>query len=603
MMMKEKANLLLTFTVLFLVFVTPGIVGATIISVNQTGGGDVFVLGGAYSGSNFGTEAYLSVGGDGSAIESRTYLRFNLSFLSSNNTISNATLYIVESPLHKSTSLITNIYEVNDTTQVNGWSETAVSWDTQPCGGSVTALNASCNSTSMGVKTIADSNSTYTFDVTPAARNGLNRVSKLVLLLLENLTDQGVDTLAYFGSREQSANVTAYLEITTAGLETCTGTNTLSRRLIFLNETSPFASVNSTANGYLYTSNINDTVMNFTITNTTHNICIGSATANFSVYGQVQYEGNVSGSYSVRDYFFDNQTFDSSYQDINLYQLPSASATQVKFTLKDQYANAYPNAVIKIQRWYPELNSYYTVAQPKTNDQGQTFVYLVLSNVYYRFVIQKDGAILETKPAQLLSSTDITLTVNPVTLSDYLRYWNKIGGNITYDSTTNNVTATYSDTSGYLTKATLNVTRIGALTKVSLCSKANATTPNGTIVCYVGNASGQTLSWQLDGYLTDGSIHNIFNGLSEVGSQISRLFGSCTAAENALLCHEGLMLTFFLTLLAATLGAYNPTVSLITMLGGLSVSVFVGLFAITVQTLVGLMFVGAVIIYVMRNRQ
>jgi len=319
--------------------------------------------------------------------------------------------------------------------------------------------------------------------------------------------------------------------------------------------------------------------------------------ANFAVNGQIQYSNS---SYTTRDYYLDSETFDNAGSDFNLYMLPYSTATYVTLTVRDQYATVQPNVIIYVERYYPELNAYKIVAGPRTDSNGQAIVMLRLYDVYYRFVLQRGGSVLQTIGPSFITDTSLQLNINPSALVDWLKYYGKIYGYVNYTSTDGNITANYTDLSGYLQNATFTVSQVASFNSSAICSITN-TSANGTMVCHIGNATGRVIQYVLTGTLTNNALYMIANGLLEEGVETTRILGNCASASEVASCKEGLFVVFWLTLVCSIVGLNHPALSIAGMLAGLTVTWAIGLIAITLQTLIGLIFVGGIIIYRMRD--
>jgi hypothetical protein len=386
-----------------------------------------------------------------------------------------------------------------------------------------TYSTASCSATNPETSPILYRNSS---DVT-ATENGI----ATVLLLGEyNYTCNVTSTQNY-----TSASTSQIYSVYNANITDCSiAGSVVSKMFYFYNELSPFPKLNGSMNAHLYFS-LNNFISNynFTATNETWQICIFPNYANFTVYGQIQYNSNTSGVYTTRDYYLDAANFDNSTDELNLYLLPISNSSLVKLTAKDQYSNPYSNVVIYIQRYYPELNAYKTVAGPLSDSTGVTNTYLQMYDTYYRFIMQKDGIVLQTIPASKITITDLTLMVQPLSLVNILKYWNAITGSVNYTESTGYLKATYSDTSGYMNETEFNVWQIGALSKSQICSITNSSNP-GTMYCYIG-ISSNTYEYKLTAKLNTGGIYDhyeISSGLINAIEGVSQLFGSCKNPAN-----------------------------------------------------------------------
>lgn len=169
------------------------------------------------------------------------------------------------------------------------------------------------------------------------------------------------------------------------------------------------------------------------------------------------------GNYSVyygavgfvqREYYFENDAFDSFRLD--LYFLNESESTLVTHTTYDENSNVIEDLLIKLQRYYPDTDSYQTVAMTKSNYEGKSILYTVLYDVFYKMVyVDNEGNILRTTSPSKFFETEtsdlIILTEDPLesfrtydTVSYSLDFFNQ--SNTTYArfifSDTNNVVRT-----------------------------------------------------------------------------------------------------------------------------------------------------------------
>jgi hypothetical protein len=344
----------------------------------------------------------------------------------------------------------------------------------------------------------------------------------------------------------------------------------------------------------------------FTFTNlTSFANCINPPSATYQDTGIIQYVDNGT-AYTTRFYWLNNWNLSSIPQIINLYLLPTAQGSAVSITLKDNSGSVVPGAYISIQRYYPSAHAFRTVEVLPTDSQGTTTAFMQLNTAYYRFMITNSagvtlGIIPSNINGQLVTTTAITLSLSGNVISPYLIYGNQITGTVNYSETTGNVTALYSDTSGYLSSATLVVNQVGALQTFAICSKTNTTLPNGQIDCYIGNATGNLFSYTLTGIVNTTDNIIIKSGTVQF-KQTSLLFGDCSKAANATACQDGAVLAFLLIVTLAFAGVViSPPVGLILTLVGLAASNLIGLIAIPLDLIVGVAVVAGLLIYKMRS--
>lgn len=387
-------------------------------------------------------------------------------------------------------------------------------------------------------------------------------------------------------------------------LDSCEVATAYSRNFRFYNETSDFMIVNATVAANLDILQYDQTYSNnFTFTNESHWICLFPSWGNFSVYGLMQYSNS---SYRHREYYFDAEVFDNTSADMSFYLIDDVVSTRVDLIVKDSSGIVYPDVIIKIQRYYPGLNEYRTIAAPKTGTNGETNTYLVLYDAYYRFILQKGGEILDTVPAQLVTDTTLTLMVSPATLIERIDYWDVITGGCSYSVSTGNITCHYEDGSvgKYLVSSTLTVIEQGALITSEMCSSTNTTTPSGTIICHVGNVSGKIILYELVGNLNIDVdyVYVLEKKYINMAEGMSRLFGLCESGTNKR-CLEGMFISFLIVLTSAMVGLYSPAIGIFYTLISVSITWYIGLFPISISSIIGLIFVGMIIVFSMVQKK
>lgn len=378
------------------------------------------------------------------------------------------------------------------------------------------------------------------------------------------------------------------------------------------NETSDFTAVNATME-MRFDFNYNGTAYtyNYSTVNETYHLCIFPSYLNVTVDGSVEY-GNAT--YQTRAYFFDDDRMDNVTDNLDLLMvLPAYTPKVVRFKVIDQYGTVQPNVIIRPQRWYWSTNQYKSVASILTDSTGQANTYLRLNDAYYRFLLMKDGVTLDTVAARTVADSgttliDIELTITPGELIKFPQYYGSIYGSCNYTNTTGNLTCTYNDESAdqILDYAELTVMEYrGALNSSSvLYTATNTSIPNGTFIYHIGNESAYTYThtYTLSGQVGDTRLDRFIMAMEtldfvNIGKAL--LFGNCLLASDVTRCGEGAVLAFFITLAAALLGAFNPSVGISLSLVGVMASSAVGLWAVTIYNLMGMVCVAAIIMWKM----
>ncbi len=470
--------------------------------------------------------------------------------------------------------------------------------------------------------TVDDINATFRFNNTnyePARTTGagwyyFTRVVQMPNITGDNATKQSQWN---FTVREGTVNTTDGSTTRSIGVHTpkivrCDGNTTVTRSLkIYMrNESSEFETVNGTMDAYVTFEQYNYSYYNnWTATNETDWICIFPAWTNVSVDGYIHYVGDndTKGKYHYRDYVLDNVDFDNTTSDLSLILLIDEAGTTndpfVEMTVKDEFNAPYPDVVIEVQRWFSELYDYRTVAVLKTGTQGTTGTYLVKRDQLYRFIMTLNGTFLKTFDRQAITSIDNTLIFNidAGEIIEWIKH--RSIGYCEYSIAAGRIVCAYNVPAGYVRSVALDVYNLGALHKSHICSEINTTVPTGYLFCDTGNITGKIYSYQLYANATSTNFRGftdtimIAQGMFNEGYLQTRVFGNCGSAYNLVQCREGMIVMFLLTLISVFAAVYHPTSSIVFMLFSMALTWGIGLMAMTMQGRIGLIFVGAVIIY------
>lgn len=275
--------------------------------------------------------------------------------------------------------------------------------------------------------------------------------------------------------------------------------------------------------------------------------------------------------FNLRYYFLDHAQLDNSTtQNISVYLLQSSLTKDTLITLLDGSLNPVEGAIVTAQRYYPATNQYLGVAMVKTGSTGQGNTYLACPDPYYRYVAQKNGVVLGSFTSKQINcdpavtQASILLQIGQGSVGEYFNYVGNLAGNCAFNSTTNYLVCTVQDTSNTFSTFELKVTRLG-VTQDTLACSTTFTGSSGTLLCYT-NQSGEYV-YTLTG---KGSAAPVFGGNYRVGS-LQSLFGP-----------TGLFLTFLLFI----------TMVGVTVQYSVSASVFVGMLALVVASLIGLFTTG-----------
>lgn len=126
-------------------------------------------------------------------------------------------------------------------------------------------------------------------------------------------------------------------------------------------------------------------------------VCIVSTNTSYDFNYHARYFSNIS-LYPVEHKFAQTirLTNDTIGQSVNLYNLLSSRSTLFIITLLSVDTSVISGAVVDIQREYVPINQFISVESPLTDGNGMTSGHFVAQDIYYNFIVTKNGVLLGT---------------------------------------------------------------------------------------------------------------------------------------------------------------------------------------------------------------
>lgn len=219
-------------------------------------------------------------------------------------------------------------------------------------------------------------------------------------------------------------------------------------------------------------------------------------TDEFTMDVLVQYgaDDHVNEFYNIRDYLLTGTTAGIA---TNLYSLSIIDSQEFLVTVKDGGLTTVAGAIVIVSRKYIGEGVFRTVEAPLTDEDGQTLIHLVVSDVIYTFQIVKDGEVLATFDNRVafcdnLASGDCQIRLNTVdtqiTSQDYTNL-NDISYSISFDDTTRTATLTFVIPSDAPSLIQLQGFLYDSNVNLSVCS-SSLTASSGSVNCAVPIGSG-----------------------------------------------------------------------------------------------------------------
>ena len=243
-----------------------------------------------------------------------------------------------------------------------------------------------------------------------------------------------------------------------------------------------------------------------------YSICLYPNETTYKLNAILEYEEEDNKTpYSHRKYYLWNYTLDNVEDEINLYSLLNSKSSDIILNVYDQITGAsVDGAYIKILRYYPDLATYKTVEIERTDELGKTLAKMQLADVFYKFIIEKDGVIVLNSDVQKILSTTKLL---PVSISEnVLESFEKIDGvnvNVSCTQTTNVCRFTWSDTQNIVRDATLKIWKYSSLGKVLEYTKTTSSSA-GTMTYTINDTTSGT-TYKAEGWIDTSTQYSDYN--------------------------------------------------------------------------------------------
>lgn len=326
----------------------------------------------------------------------------------------------------------------------------------------------------------------------------------------------------------------------------------------------------------------------------TADLCLYPAWVDYNITGPLQYDSesaqNALGvTFPDRSYNLYNEQINNKSETLQLYLLKESLATPVYFSVVDSQGDLVPDVTIKVMRYFIGSNSYLTVAKTETDSEGVATTYMRVNEIYYKYLLTKEGDVLLETDRQILicQSTPCTkeFQIDPQIRSEFEE---TLAGfqhscEVLEDNSGNDtgLQCTVSHSSDLMTNATLNVQKRATIGWEDVCS-IDVTSSGETMVCQFNeDVDGNIYKYALIAW-KDAEQFTLTSGLLDYGKG---LFG-----ENA----EFAALMVFLTF--TMLGLVSPGTSIAFSTVGIIFAWWLGLLTISIGAVASLVVVAAMVI-------
>ena len=339
----------------------------------------------------------------------------------------------------------------------------------------------------------------------------------------------------------------------------------------------------------------NETYRNFSYSfngTSSYELCIFPNWTSYTIDATIQY-GNAT--YPYRNYYLVDNLINNVTTYYKLYTLEDDYADKVEFNVVDSASIAVKEAVIKIQRYDYTTTAYITMCMAKSDDNGRAISYLYGNDIFYKFVIEKNGDLLADKsPTKIAidpitNEGELTLLADPTELGSMYNYISSVAYGCSLNRTTSTLRCTLSDSTGDTQTVRLRVDKFTPIRTTEICDTSAASTAT-TLICVIPSANG-TYTYRFYAIFNDGTEYTL-----EAGS-----FAFTKAIQYGAM---GVLMALFLFLTMSAMGIYKPAFGLILGGGAILMASAMNILALEVVSgsIGGLLVVIAIIVYRMRDK-
>ena len=318
-----------------------------------------------------------------------------------------------------------------------------------------------------------------------------------------------------------------------------------------------------------------------------YSLCFSPSTLSFIGDVHIQYYNRTS--YPDRTYFLNNVTLSNSTTASDLYSISAGDSSAVTINVKDSGGAAQPDVYVYAQRYYVSENSYITTSISKTDSEGKAGMYLAMNDVWYKFILVKNGAVIQTINPMTIKSTDITFTLSGVGYIEYFNYYEKVGKGCSFNNATGVLSCTAVDTSGILHKTCLKVGRLSSMIDNITCDYCTSySSPSSTMTCTIGNITGQ--AW----------YYTFYGSFNESQIFISDIL-DYTIADEKPYGADGILVSALMIMIISAVGIWSPHAAILLALTALTMSAVMGFVALSAGAWVSIIVVGMIFIFKLRS--
>lgn len=292
--------------------------------------------------------------------------------------------------------------------------------------------------------------------------------------------------------------------------------------------------------------------------------------------------------YQSVEHFLTDATIDNQTNTIPIY-LPSGAA-YFTFKVEDENEVGVNDVLVKFKRYYPAEDKYKLVTSAKTAEDGTSAAYLILEDVKYQVILQKDNDILRTYSPRYYNCINNPCQIfetKPTEYDTYFEYEQSLAYQCNFNvSDKNQLVCDVNDQEGMTKEACLDVDQLGIAGKTDYDEQCG-TSSSMVLKSNLTDAMNSTVAYTLRVEFDDGTVYTFVSDSLSLG--VTATYGMM-----------GVFMTFLTFLVLSMIGIFDPGASILLGVIALILSALIGFLAISTGALASIVIVGAVLVVRMR---
>jgi len=320
-------------------------------------------------------------------------------------------------------------------------------------------------------------------------------------------------------------------------------------------------------------------------------ICIDT-NISYKINAIIEY--SFDSNYVIRNYYYEDKSVSNATEEVYLYSLKSADSTTFILQVQNQNQLKVSDALIYIDRYYPEDNTYRTVQIAKTDINGKSIGFFEVESALYRFQIIKDGKTKLITSKQKVSKEDTPYTLLFTIGIPYEKPWadfddlDNLDYSLTWDNTTKIVTYIYTDNSDNFSQGRLLVVKLfHNMSSLIICNLTSSDS-SAVLECDVSGYNG---TFQVQGFiLRTGDDEKTISLLIFIISEARSIFGL-----------TGVILGWFIILVSGFAFIWHPIAGIVGIDSAVIFVNLIGLITFSPLFIFGMLTISVILIFIIKE--